>query len=126
MDISEKSVAKSQEKINSQSVNEVVQIHHSDSVAFLGDFEEQVDFIYLDSYDYDDDPEVQIKSQVHHLNEFVAIEDNLHDNSIVLIDDCDLPNGGKGKLVAAYMLKKEWKILLNEYQILLVRKNFSF
>ncbi|MDX1363146.1 MAG: class I SAM-dependent methyltransferase [Arenibacter latericius] len=126
VDISEKSVAKCQEEINNQNLNEVVKVHLSDSVAFLDNFEEKVDFIYLDSYDYDDDPAVQIKSQKHHLKEFIAIEDNLHSDSIVLIDDCDLPNGGKGKLVVDYMLKKDWKILLNEYQILLVRKNFSF
>lgn len=48
---------------------------------------------------------MQLKSKTHHLNEFMAIENQLHDKTIVLIDDCDLPNGGKGKLVVDYMLK---------------------
>ena len=60
--------------------------------------------MYLDSYDYSKDREVQIKSQQHHLEEFKAIEDRLHNKTIVLIDDCDLPNGGKGKMVVEYML----------------------
>lgn len=123
VDINERSIAKAQKEVNDQGLAESVRIHHSDSVAFLNKFTEPVDFLYLDSYDYSDDREVQIKSQEHHLKEFLAIEDLLHQNSIVLIDDCDLPNGGKGKLVVDYMLKKDWRILMNEYQILLVRKN---
>ncbi|MCM4168773.1 tRNA 5-hydroxyuridine methyltransferase [Arenibacter antarcticus] len=125
VDISEKSVANSQKEVTNQDLGKIVQIHLSDSVEFLRNFTEPVDFLYLDSYDYSDDREVQIKSQHHHLQEFMAIEDKLHDNSIVLIDDCDLPNGGKGKLVVAYMLQKDWKVVMNEYQILLVRKSFS-
>src|SRR5690606_8486709 len=123
VDINEKSIATAQKEVNDQGLAEFVRIHHSDSVAFLKKFTEPVDFLYLDSYDYSDDPEVQIKSQEHHLKEFMAIENLLHPNSIVLIDDCDLPNGGKGKLVVDHMMKKDWKILMDEYQILLDRKS---
>lgn len=124
VDISEKSITTAQKEVNNQDLNSSVKIHLSDSISFLLNFKEQVDFLYLDSYDYTDDPEVQVKSQIHHLKEFEAIEGQLHGNTIVLIDDCDLPNGGKGKLVVEYMLKKDWKILMKEYQILLVRTNF--
>jgi predicted O-methyltransferase YrrM len=124
VDISEKSVAASQNEVDRQELNSSVKIHLSDSIAFLENFKERVDFLYLDSYDYSDDIEVQTKSQIHHLKEFKAIEDQLHDNSIVLIDDCDLPNGGKGKLVVEYMIKQDWKVLINAYQILLVRNKF--
>ncbi|WP_298236776.1 class I SAM-dependent methyltransferase [uncultured Algibacter sp.] len=124
VDISEKSVAASQQEVDRQKLNSSVKIHLSDSIAFLENFKERVDFLYLDSYDYSDDIDVQTKSQIHHLKEFKAIEDQLHDNSIVLIDDCDLPNGGKGKLVVEYMLKHDWRILINAYQILLVRNKF--
>ena len=81
--------------------------------------------MYLDSYDYINEPGVQIKSQIHHLKEFQVIENQLHENTIVLIDDCDLPNVGKEKLVVEYMLKKEWKVLINAYQILLIRNSFK-
>lgn len=123
VDINERSIATAQREVDVQGLGRSVRIHHSDSVAFLKKFTEPVDFLYLDSYDYSDDPEVQIKSQEHHLNEFLAIEDRLHRNSIVLIDDCDLPNGGKGKLVVDYMLKKDWRVLMSAYQILLVPKD---
>ena len=124
VDINEESVKNSQEEVDRQNLQEFVQIHHSDSLDFLNDFNETVDVLYLDSYDYSNDPEVQKKSQQHHLEEFQRIEDQLHDDSIVLIDDCDLPNGGKGKLVIAYMLDRGWKILVESYQVLLVRDNF--
>jgi len=125
VDISEKSVAAAQKEVDNQDLNSNLKIHLSDSIAFLENYKEPVDFLYLDSYDYDNDPKVQVKSQIHHLKEFEAIENQLHENTIVLIDDCDLPNGGKGKLVVEYMLKKDWKILMKEYQILLVRTNFK-
>jgi len=126
VDISEKSINAAQKEVDNQLLSEFVTIHHSDSIEYLAtNFKKPVDFLYLDSYDYSDDVEVQVKSQIHHLQEFKAIEELLHENSIVLIDDCDLPNGGKGKMVVEYMQQKDWKVLMNAYQILLVRENFS-
>lgn len=50
---------------------------------------------YLDSFDFDiSNP---LPSQKHHLKEIEAAYDKLTDNSVVMIDDCDLPGGGKGK-----------------------------
>lgn len=126
VDISEDSVQGSQTEVDTQNLGNHVKVHLSDSLVFLKDFDQQIDFLYLDSYDYSKDLEVQVKSQEHHLSEFKAIEDRLYENTIVLIDDCRLPNGGKGKMVIEYMLKRDWKILINAYQILLVRKDFSF
>ncbi len=121
VDISEESVKNALKEVKAQGLESHVTLHLSDSIAFLKDFNEKVDFLYLDSYDYSNDPQVQIKSQLHHLVEFKAIESRLHENSIVLIDDCDLPNGGKGRMVVEYMLGKDWKILMKAYQILLGR-----
>lgn len=126
VDISEESVRGSQTEVDSQGLGGHVKVYLSDSLEFLKKFDRQVDFLYLDSYDYSDDPVVQVKSQEHHLKEFKAIEDRLHRNTIVLIDDCHLPNGGKGKMAVKYMLENDWKILMDAYQILLVRKDFGF
>lgn len=123
VDISEDSVNGSQDEINRQGLNNVVTVHLNDSLEFLENFEDTVDFLYLDSYDYSKtDTDIQIKSQEHHLKEFKLIENKLHDNSVVLIDDCGLPGGGKGKTVVEYMLKRDWKVLIDAYQILLVKK----
>ncbi|MGI9551177.1 MAG: class I SAM-dependent methyltransferase [Aurantibacter sp.] len=126
VDISEDSVKGSQVEVDAQGLEEHVKVYLSDSLEFLKNFNQQVDFLYLDSYDYSRDTAVQIKSQEHHLEEFKAIESRLHKNTIVLIDDCRLPNGGKGKMAVKYMLENNWKILIDAYQILLVRKDFGF
>ena len=123
VDISEASVARAQEEVSRQHLDDFVQLHLSDSLVFLENFDAAVDLLYLDSYDYSNDLEVQRKSQEHHLSEFKNIEGKLHDKSIVLIDDCDLPNGGKGKLVIDYMQKNGWKIITKAYQVLLVRED---
>jgi len=123
VDISEVAVNESQNEINSQDLNNYVSVHLGDSLDYLANFSESIDLLYLDSYDYSrTDKDIQIKSQEHHLKEFKLAEDKLHNNSIVLIDDCALPGGGKGKTVVDFMLKKDWQIVMNMYQILLVKK----
>lgn len=125
VDISEASVTHAQKEVDRQHLQDFVKIHLSDSLVFLEKFDQKVDLLYLDSYDYSNDIDVQKKSQQHHLEEFKRIEDQLHENTLVLIDDCDLPNGGKGKSVIAYMLERGWKVLMESYQVLLVREDFS-
>jgi hypothetical protein len=101
-----------------------VQFHLQDSIAFLRGFQEPVDLLYLDSYDFDvNDPDVQRASQEHQLAEFKTIESRLHEGTVVLLDDCKrLPNGGKGKLTIPYMLDHGWKTACDSFQVLLVRK----
>ncbi len=125
VDISEESIRVAKIEIETQELDKYVKLHLSDSVEFLMNFKEKVDFLYLDSYDYSEDVEVQKKSQEHHLKEFKAIENQLHKNSIVLIDDCKLPGGGKGKTVIAYMQTQGWQILIEKYQVLLLHKDFT-
>lgn len=125
VDISEKSIRVANQEITKQQLSDNVTLHLMDSVEFLNKFEQKVDFLYLDSYDYSSDKEIQLLSQKHHLDEFKAIEDKLHKNTIVLIDDCDLEGGGKGKLVIEYMKEKDWVIEMEAYQVLLLHKNFS-
>lgn len=89
----------------------------ADSIAFLSNFNQPIDFLYLDSYDFDfADP---LPSQQHHLNELKAAYSRLHKNSIVMIDDCDLPYGGKGKLAISFLLEKGWNIIFSGYQVIL-------
>ncbi|MCK4934113.1 MAG: glycosyltransferase family 2 protein [Simkaniaceae bacterium] len=93
----------------------------SDSLDFLQHFRSQIDFIYLDSLDFEYwHPEI---SQKHHLEEIKCAYDKLGPNSVVMIDDCDLPFGGKGKLVIEYLLDKGWKILEEGYQVILSQKD---
>jgi len=124
VDISEDSINAAKSEVDAQGLNDFVDWHLQDSLRFLAGFGTPMDFLYLDSYDYDkEDTSIQKASQEHHLAEFKAAESCLHDKTLVLIDDCDLPNGGKGKLAIEYMLGRGWKILMNEYQVLLARQN---
>ncbi len=122
VDISAASIAAAKAEVDKQGLQSTVQFHEQDSIRFLEGFDRNVDFLYLDSYDYDkDDVAVQRASQEHHLAEFKAIEERLSGQAIVLIDDCRLPNGGKGKLVIEYMLERGWQIINRSYQVLLTR-----
>lgn len=105
--------------LEEEGLSKEVTVITSDSVAFLNSFDQQVDFLYLDSYDFPkNDPTGQRLSQEHHLKEFKAIEHRLHEDTIVLIDDCRLTNGGKGKLVIDYMESKGWQPIIKKYQYL--------
>ena len=123
VDIDPEAIKTAQKTLDGLDLQSVAELQTSDSVAFLDSFNKSVDFLYLDSYDYHKtDTSIQQASQQHHLDEFRAIEDQLHEDSIVLIDDCNMPAGGKGKLAIDYMLKKGWQMHLFEYQALLVRR----
>jgi len=122
VDIDGGAIATAKSALDKLGLGDRVELHTSDSVAFLEAFDEQVDFLYLDSYDYHrTDTSIQTASQEHHLKEFKAIESRLHEGTFVLIDDCDLPAGGKGKLVIDYMLSRGWKMHMFKYQALLTR-----
>ena len=56
------------------------------------------------------------------VQEINAIEGCLHDDTVILIDDCDLPNGGKGKLVIQYLTEAGWKVHMSEYQVIMLMK----
>ncbi len=124
VDIDPAAIETAHSELEEQHLDNYVNLHVSDSVQFLTDFEQPVDFLYLDSFDYDvSDPDKQRQSQEHHLNEFRAIEDRLHDNSIVLIDDCRRPGGGKGKLVIPYMQERGWEVAMDKFQVLLLKRS---
>ena len=122
VDIDKEAVAKGQQAVDQMDISRNVMLHVSDSVNYLDAFQKNIDFLYLDSYDYDPkDILIQKASQEHHLKEIKAAKDKLHDNSIVLIDDCHLSGGGKGKLAIKYLTNAGWKIDMNKYQVLLIK-----
>lgn len=91
----------------------------SDSVKFLESFTAKIDFLYLDSWDFDaGDPG---PSQDHGLNEARAAEHALHERSILLIDDCGLVHGGKGGKSVPYLKAQGWSEVESQYQVLLSR-----
>lgn len=93
------------------SVSPDVSLTCGDSVSFLAQFEQPIDLLYLDSFDFDaNEP---IPSALHHMYELCAAMPNLRPGSIVLVDDTSIDNVwrvhgrwfGKGMLIASYMKK---------------------
>ena len=120
VDISMTNLAISQSAVERYVSGSRENIHYicSDSIAYLRKFNQTIDFLYLDSFDYElDNPS---PSQLHHLQEIEAAYPFLSKHSIVMIDDCDLPGGGKGKLAIEFLLQRGWKILHEGYQVILV------
>jgi hypothetical protein len=89
----------------------------SDSVQFLREFPDPIDFLYLDSMDFtpkDPDP-----PQDHAVREGQAALHALHTQSIVLVDDCLATKGGKGGKVIPYFLGQGWQVIGMQYQVLM-------
>lgn len=90
-----------------------------DSVEFLKYFPNKIDFLYLDSFDTSEDNPGP--SQDHCLKEVLAAEDKLTDKSIIMIDDCNVRGGGKGKLAIAYLLSNGWTLHRNFHQVIFIK-----
>jgi len=120
---------------------------HDDSVNFLAGFSDRIDLLYLDSFDYplidlvrlygDDFDEtcailrnlgdeylvehhndILADSQRHAEREMKAALPLLHPRSLVLIDDANLPGGGKARLARKVLRIAGYECLADEYQTL--------
>ena len=101
----------------------------SDSVSYLYDLNEklktqsrQIDFLYLDSFDYTDHQ--RMESATHHLKELLAIQDSLKPGALIGVDD-NWFNGdqrtGKGFLVLQYLEAYGIKPAFDGYQIFWIK-----
>ena len=94
----------------------------ADSKQFLKDFEEPIDFLYLDSFD-SCTGQIEL-AQEHCLRETMNAYPKLREKSIILIDDFrkSMPQAGKGHKSVAFLEKRGWKLLTEEPQALLIKK----
>ena len=91
-----------------------IQFIQDDSLNFLKNFDKQIDFLYLDSLDGQFE-----NASNHQLNEIKLAEKNLHQNSLVLLDD----KGLKTNLSIDYMIKNGFKIINETDQQVLLSKS---
>jgi hypothetical protein len=96
-----------------------------DGIAYLKRRMDPIDLLFLDAWD------VNLEgSAERHLEAFKAAEQNLHEQSLVLIDDTDVDLvedilvfadgvSGKGKLVIPYAVNRGWKVVFSGRQTLL-------
>jgi hypothetical protein len=61
-------------------------------------------------------------SQNHCLAELTAALSHLHDKSVILIDDNDLPGGGKSRLAKIWLQENGYTCLLDRYQTLWIKR----
>ncbi len=90
-----------------------------DAVTFLESFPLQIDFLYIDSMDFN--PNSPDESQQYHLREILAALPHFTPSTVVMIDDCGLPHGGKGKLVIECLVNQGWRILKHGYCVILAK-----
>jgi hypothetical protein len=86
-------------KIATEEYNEYVEYVIDDSINFLKNFKERIDFLYLDSVDSH-----VSGSAEHQLKEIEAAFDKIHNKTIILLDDL----GQKTKLSIPFLQEKNW------------------
>lgn len=86
----------------SKKFNNVITFIKDDSLNFLKNFNQKIDFLYLDSLDGQDP-----NASKHQLLEIQNAEDKLHSKSLILLDDKE----SKTNLSIDYMLSKRFKII---------------
>ena len=89
-------------------------------VVFLNSFTEKIDFLYMDHMETSEEAAI-----LHFLDAKLVVDKNLiSENGIILIDDIG-PDiiGGKGKYSIPYLLDNGYKIVMHEYQVLMIRDN---
>ncbi|MFO0899239.1 MAG: hypothetical protein U0836_17585 [Pirellulales bacterium] len=91
-----------------------VQLFTQDAHAFLDGRDTQIDLLYLDAWDLGTS-----EYQRHHLVAYQKARRLLHAGSLLLIDDTDLDEGGKGALVVPQALRDGFRVLLTGRQTLL-------
>jgi len=103
-------------------------VYCEDSVEFIWNLSDRtkVDFLYLDSYDFE--PTNPVPSQLHHIKELCAVQKNLKNDTIIVVDDhlntpefdeyrATLARGGKAGFVENYMNNIGAECLHDGYQI---------
>jgi predicted O-methyltransferase YrrM len=98
---------------------DTVTIHHGDAIAFLANFSQPIDVLYLDSLDTTEPGHGE-----HAMRELEAALPKLHNRSLIAIDDTPWQAGswvGKGARVVPWLLEQGWQVLYAGYQVLLSR-----
>lgn len=103
-------------------------VYCQDSVEFLWNLSPKlkIDFLYLDSYDFE--PDNPVPSQLHHVKELCAVMKNLKKGTIIVVDDhlntpefdslrATFAQGGKARFVEDFMKNIDAELLFDGYQI---------
>ena len=94
---------------------------------YADEIDYKIDLLYLDAWDV----EPGTLYAESHLKIYNKLKDKLSNNCFVLIDDTDVGNGGKGKLVIPQLIKEGFLMIFNRrqtlfYRNMLVNKNKKY
>lgn len=90
---------------------------NDDSLNFITNFDLSIDLLYLDSMDCPLEGDAS-QSQIHNLKEFLAATKNIHDKSLILLDDSNLPNGGNSRITHIILQYLGYSLMLSNQQSL--------
>ncbi len=89
-----------------------------DGLKFLKKFQGKIDLLFLDAWDVV--PNCQYAE--NHLLAYLAAKDKLNDRNIIVIDDTDIGNGGKGRLLLPVLRAEGYEILVSGRQTIALKK----
>jgi hypothetical protein len=92
-----------------------------DGLEFLQRHEFDIDLLYLDAWDVPKNL-MDATYQIRHMEAYLYARNNLHKDSLILIDDTDIREGGKGKLAVRMAMEEGWEVLWDGRQTMLARK----
>ena len=98
----------------------VIEYNVSDSLTFLRSYKgEAIDLLYLDSFDAClEDESLTKKAQEHQLQEMQLALPLLAPEAVVLLDDNNLPFGGKTVLTKVFLLSQGFRLIMDYQQSL--------
>jgi hypothetical protein len=106
-----------------------INYHVSSSENFLNNFNKKIDLLYLDTGDM---TPIEFTAQLHLREAKIIVEKKLlSDDGIILIDDVksvvpkqhgEISHLGKAKYSIPYFLNNGFKIVMDEYQTILIKK----
>lgn len=91
----------------------------SDSTKFLKQFDKKIDLLYLDGFD--STPGEERAASKKQLQEIKAALPKLAEKCVIILDDTDLPKGGKAGLSSKFLVKNGFKLVINKYQQVYIR-----
>lgn len=92
-----------------------------DAIEFGKNFNHEIDLLFLDAWDV----VPKCKYAEKHLEMYEVIKNKLSSESLILIDDTDILNGGKGRLLFKKLLDDGYEIMFFGRQTLFKKNNLK-
>lgn len=92
-----------------------------DGLEYLKNFDKKIDLLFLDAWDVHNGSPYAEK----HYEAYLIAKEKLSDKHIISIDDTDIANGGKGKILIPYLLNNGYNIIVKGRQTIMTNFNIG-